>query len=144
MNRPLAFACVLLLNACSDWMPLSSPTVQAERLKAIESETGLALPASSVVMEYDEPQSMFNRLWVAKVRIPEESFAKLKETILRKEDISQNVGPDKSGLPESINWWKPIDIEFTRGYEPGDGDLYVKVVASKESGERMLYIYGVP
>jgi len=95
------------------------------------------------VLEYYEPQSMFNRLWVAKVRIPEASFAGLKETILRKRDISKSTS-DTSGLPESISWWKPVDIEFTHEYEPGAGDLYVKVVASKESGERMLYIYGVP
>jgi hypothetical protein len=141
VKRAFALACVIALTSCGE--SLSSPAAQAERLKAIDSEIDVDLPASSVVLEYYEPQSSFNRLWVAKVRVPETSFVEVKETILKKTDVSHSVDQTQ-GLPESISWWKPVDIDFAREYQPSGGDMYVKVVASKEKGERILYIYGVP
>jgi hypothetical protein len=126
----------LALTACHGEKSLTSPSMQTEKLKQIESGTGLVLPPLSRVIEFSEPPVVFDPVWIAKIVIPESSYAQFKVAVLREPILNATVG---SGLEGSTSWWKPVNADFTKQYL-ASSHTFVKIVSSREATGWAIYV----
>ena len=126
----------LITTSCYDAKPLASGSMLAGKLKQIEAGTGLVFPASSRVIQFSEASVVFDPAWIAKIVIPDSSYAQFKETVLRKPRLNAT---ESGGLEDSTSWWKPVPSDVTKQYL-ADTHTFVKVVFSKENGDWVVYV----
>jgi len=114
--------------------------VYAPKLKRIERDTGLSLPANSVVVHFVATRNFIDPAWDAKIIIPNASSDEIKRVITEKRPLEKDAlvsGPSPS---DSHTWWTPENVVFEQYYWEGNQNL-VHIIFAEEGNENVtLYI----